>query len=125
MNNRSSTASRSKARGPFCLRFKAKDLENIRLAAAKQGEIVTTYIREAAMSRVVAMEAGVRVPKLRFELFGHDDPVGEQVSVRFPPDIFQRIVRQAAEEGQLPSSWIRSVAIEFANRIARKTAVGE
>lgn len=104
------------ARSPLCIRFRPKDLEQIRLVAARQGEVLTSWIREVVVVRVTALENGLDVPRLKFHLAGHKDPVGEAVSIRFPPALYRRIVKCAAEEGQLPSGWIRATVVEYASR---------
>jgi hypothetical protein len=116
--SKKSLAERSKT--PICIRFRAKDLETIRYAAARSNEPVTLFVREAVLLRIERKEQGLDVPILRYdERVGY----GKPFSVRFQLDDFRRVAKAAAEEDRSVPSWARAVAVEFANR--RKTSCSE
>jgi hypothetical protein len=93
---------------PVCIRFQRKSLQDIRLAAARDGEIVTVWIREAVLSRLAMLDANLPCPTLRFET-AHG--VGEPASVRFKVPEYRRVRRAATADGQHLGSWIRAVAV--------------
>jgi hypothetical protein len=98
---------------PLCIRFRSQDMEAIRLAAAKQGEATTVWIREVVMLRVVAIEEELDVPKLKFEKSG---TLNDPISVRFRPAEYKRAARAATQEGCPFSHWARAIALEFVQR---------
>jgi hypothetical protein len=120
---------------PLSVRFTEKDLAGLRQTAARRGEIATVFVREAVLLRVEAMEGGIQVPKLNFEVAGvmgvkNGEPaVSETISVRFRPSDFRRVAHQAAVEGQPPGPWVRAIVVEYIARQKlapmRQVAVGE
>jgi len=96
------------------VRFKRKDARVIRAAAAKEGEIVTVWIREAVLLRVSLLEEGVEVGPLRFETAGGD---GDPMSIRFRPYDIRRVTRAASRDQQHLTSWIRAIAVERATKV--------
>jgi hypothetical protein len=98
---------------PLCIRFRDEDLEVIRVAAARNNEAVTVFIREAALVRVVRQANGLEVPPLKYEVDGN---LGKPYSIRFRPADFKQVSRCAAAEDRSATAWVRAVAIEFARR---------
>jgi uncharacterized protein (DUF1778 family) len=100
---------------PVCVRFKRKDARLIRAAAAREGEIVTVWIREAVLMRIDLLEDGAAPTPLRFETAGGE---GDPMSVRFRADQLRRVTRAASRDQQHLSSWVRAVAVDRAARIS-------
>jgi len=98
---------------PLCLRFRAQDLEAVRAAAAKNAEACTVFIREVVMTRVVAIESEIDVPKL---MYGKNGVVSESISIRFRPAEYKRAARVAARDGVPFSLWGRAVVLEYVQR---------
>lgn len=98
---------------PLSLRFREEDLEAIRMAAAKNDEGMTIFVRNAILLRVARLENGLEVPVLRFEA---DGKLGQPMSVRFRPADFKKVSRAAAFDDRNPTQWARAVAVEFAMR---------
>jgi hypothetical protein len=119
---------------PLCLRFRAQDLEAVRAVAAKSAEACTVFLREVIMTRVVAIESELDVPKLTY---GKNGVVSESISIRFRPAEYKRAARVAARDGVPFSLWGRAVVLEYVQRPKvpsirggngrqeRDTAVGE
>lgn len=105
---------------PLCIRFRSQDLEAVRLAAAKQGEAATVWLREVVMLRVVAIEEELDVPKLKFERSG---TLNEPISVRFRPAEYKRAARAATQEGCPLSLWARAIALEYVQRPGKMPSV--
>ena len=105
---------------PLCIRFRPQDLEAVRLAAAKQGEAATVWIREVVMLRVVAIEEELDVPKLKFEKAG---TLTEPISIRFRPAEYRRAARAATQEGCPLSLWARATALEYVQRPGKMPSV--
>lgn len=100
---------------PICIRFKRRDLTLVRQAAAKDGEIVTVWIREAVQFRLSQIDLAATLSPLRFETAGGD---GEPVSVRFLKKVdFLRATRAATQDQQHLSSWVRAVAVDRATKM--------
>ena len=98
---------------PLCLRFRAQDLEAVRAVAAKASEAATVMLREIIMTRVVAIESEIDVPKLTY---GKNGVVSESISVRFRPAEYKRAARVAARDGVPFSLWGRAVVLEYVQR---------
>jgi hypothetical protein len=99
---------------PICIRFPRRDLQTVRAAAAKEGEIVTVWIREAVLLRLAMTEEGIPTPTLRFETSKGD---GEPASLRLRPADYRRVRRAAMQDQQHLGSWIRAVAVARANQV--------
>lgn len=98
---------------PLCIRFRAQDLEAVRVAAARQSEAATVWIRGIVMLRVVAIEEELDVPQLKFEKTG---TLTEPISVRFRPAEYRRAARAATQEGCPLSLWARATVLEYVQR---------
>jgi hypothetical protein len=98
---------------PLCIRFRSQDLEAIRLAATKQGEVPTVWLRGVVMLRVVAIEEQLDVPKLKFDKTG---TLTDPISVRFRAAEYRRAARAATQEGCPFSHWARAIALEYIQR---------
>jgi hypothetical protein len=98
---------------PLCLRFRTQDLEAVRAVAAKASEAATVMLREIIMTRVVAIESELDVPKLTY---GKNGVVSESISVRFRPAEYKRAARVAARDGVPFSLWGRAVVLEYVLR---------
>jgi hypothetical protein len=98
---------------PLCLRFRSQDLELVRAVAAKASEAATVFLREVIMTRVVAIESEIDVPKLTY---GKNGVVSESISIRFRPAEYKRAARVAARDGVPFSLWGRAVVLEYVQR---------
>jgi len=92
---------------PLCIRFQKRDLDAVRLAAARDGELPTVWIREQTMLRVLQLEQDQPVRPLKFRAGG----VNGATTVRFRPADYRRVARAAARDGESPSAWVRAIAI--------------
>jgi hypothetical protein len=111
---------------PLCIRFRAKDLEAIRFAAARSAEAVTVWVREIILMHVTRVESGMESPPLKFEM----DGLGKPFSIRFRPADYKRVARCAAREDRSSTAWARAIVVEYASRPRvtkeqRLAAVGE
>ena len=106
---------------PLCLRFRSQDLELVRTVAAKSQEAATVMLREIIMTRVVAIESEIDVPKLTY---GKNGVVSESISVRFRPAEYKRAARVAARDGVPFSLWGRAVVLEYVQRAKVPTIRG-
>jgi hypothetical protein len=95
------------------VRFKRKDATMLRIAAAQDDEIVTVWIRETVLMRLSMLETkpAPDMTPLKYETAGG---FGEPMSIRFQTKDYRRIVRAAHKELQLPTAWIRAVAVSHA-----------
>jgi len=101
---------------PLCIRFRPKDLQELRLAAFRRQEALTVCIREWVLNRVVAMEEGLDVSRLTFsDASEKGRGRTELLAVRFSPKDYARIEKQAVRENQAPSPWVRAIALEYAH----------
>jgi hypothetical protein len=107
---------------PMGVRFRHRDYEALRVAAAKDGEPITVYLRELVMTRVVLVEKGLDRPKLLAPDMRADGEPTEVATLRFSPAATKRLEECAAIEGLASSSWVRSVALTFLAERARKAA---
>jgi hypothetical protein len=97
---------------PLCIRFRAEDLESIRLAAAYVGEAATVWVREIILMRVRRKEEGLKDPPLKYEMEG----LGRPFSIRFRPSDFKKVAQCAAREDRSATVWARAVVVEYASR---------
>ena len=94
---------------PLCIRFRPNTRHQIAECAAKDGMIQSVWIRDLAVERAERLLNNLTVEPLVNVTAGGK---GEQICIRFKPDVYDRIVSAAARESILPSPWIRAIVMQ-------------